>query len=199
MADEALFAAKRDGRDRAVAAWQGTPPALAGSAAGIAQGVHARLARRASAPGQRRSRASQVNPQAQATGRTRMAGRASDIDGRTRGCRPRRSPAAAPAGPGHAASGRRRRSPGASWGDGLLRRHPDHLREPRPLYRDLRVPGKDHRDGPDQEPACHGHPGASRQSTFTARRRSALPMTLTDDRAIAAAATTGDNNNPKNG
>ena len=36
-------------------------------------------------------------------------------------------------------------------------------------------------------------------STFTERSRSALAITLTDDRAMAAAATTGDNSNPKNG
>ena len=37
------------------------------------------------------------------------------------------------------------------------------------------------------------------QSTFNVRRRNELPMTLTDDKAIAAAATTGDSSKPKNG
>jgi len=36
-------------------------------------------------------------------------------------------------------------------------------------------------------------------STRTARSRSAFAITLTDDNAIAAAATTGDNNRPENG
>lgn len=36
-------------------------------------------------------------------------------------------------------------------------------------------------------------------STLALRSRSALPMTLTDDNAIAAAATTGDSSSPKNG
>jgi hypothetical protein len=40
---------------------------------------------------------------------------------------------------------------------------------------------------------------APTHSTLTARSRSALPMTLTDDRAMAAAATTGDNSMPENG
>jgi hypothetical protein len=38
-----------------------------------------------------------------------------------------------------------------------------------------------------------------RQSTFTARSRSAFVMTLTDDSAIAAAATTGESSSPKKG
>lgn len=36
-------------------------------------------------------------------------------------------------------------------------------------------------------------------STFTVRSRSALPITLTDDSAIAAAATTGERSTPKKG
>ena len=45
-----------------------------------------------------------------------------------------------------------------------------------------------------------GEPPATRgYSIFTVRRRSALLMTLTDDSAIAAAATTGDSSHPKNG
>ncbi len=35
--------------------------------------------------------------------------------------------------------------------------------------------------------------------SFAARSRSALPITLTDDSAIAAAATIGDNNSPNVG
>ncbi len=37
------------------------------------------------------------------------------------------------------------------------------------------------------------------QSTFNVRRRSAFAITLTDDSAIAAAATTGESSTPKNG
>jgi hypothetical protein len=37
------------------------------------------------------------------------------------------------------------------------------------------------------------------QSTFAVRKRSALPITLTDDRAMAAAATTGDSSRPNKG
>ena len=40
---------------------------------------------------------------------------------------------------------------------------------------------------------------APHQSTSTVRRRSAFAMTLTDDNAIAAAATTGESRSPKNG
>lgn len=42
-------------------------------------------------------------------------------------------------------------------------------------------------------------PSRRHRSTLTPRRRSALAITLTDDRAIAAAATTGDNSRPKKG
>lgn len=40
---------------------------------------------------------------------------------------------------------------------------------------------------------------ASHQSTLTVRSRNELAMTLTEDRAIAAAATTGDSSTPKKG
>ena len=39
----------------------------------------------------------------------------------------------------------------------------------------------------------------SRYSTFTVRKRNALPITLTEDSAMAAAATTGESNKPKKG
>ena len=49
---------------------------------------------------------------------------------------------------------------------------------------------------------CFG-PGGCRAptpyATFTVRSRSALPITLTDESAIAAAATTGDSSRPENG
>ena len=49
----------------------------------------------------------------------------------------------------------------------------------------------------DQRRACGG--GATWPSTSSVRRRSALPITLTDESAIAAAATTGDSSRPKKG
>lgn len=42
-------------------------------------------------------------------------------------------------------------------------------------------------------------PPSKSQSTETVRKRSAFAMTLTDDNAIAAAATTGESSKPKNG
>lgn len=45
----------------------------------------------------------------------------------------------------------------------------------------------------------HRTSGARLQSTLTVRSRSAFAMTLTEESAIAAAATTGDSSSPKNG